>query len=493
VYHAADGAIDKMDEELRQFASPDSVDTRSEKKEVALVLAAQNGQFEAVKLLLNLKADVEKHGPRALEVALKREESVSTLMQGRLHNTVKELLKAGAMVPTSGDLLLSFLDSGTIDKAVTTFKYAGMCLGPDNKIYCCPFDAPHVLVVDPVLKTLDRIDGVGEGQRKYFGICRGPDNKMYCAPHHANKVLVINPTPERGVTSKISFIEDHIFSKLEGQRKYAGIAMSDGKLYCSPRNSDNVLVIDPNAHDEKDKLAYIKVQLPEANTKHTGFKYSGIAKGPGADNKLYCAPQCALDVMVINPETMDLSFIKIEGVLGVERTEIFKYSDICLGPDDKLYCSPFGAHTVLVIDPKTQAFSTIGSVPDGGESQFSSICIGPGRKMYCSPENAPYVMIIHPDSQTLEFIAGDDIQKDKKNFLGICAGPEDAPSVFCAPFNSQHVMEIEPRPVLEIAEEKGGHALVEAFKAAEVGRQPGHGIQRQNTFGFARRAPRSSQ
>jgi len=175
--------------------------------------------------------------------------------------------------------------------------------------------------------------------------------------------------------------------------------------------------------------------------------------------------------MVINPESQSASFVP--GDLGVDREAVFKYSDICLGPDDKLYCSPFGAPTVLVFDSRNSSFSTIGRIIPG-DSQYSSICQGPDRKLYCSPENAPYVMVITPDSCSLEFLMGNTLEKDAKMFLGICAGPtlkdgdgRESCKLYCAPFNNARVMEIEARPVCDIAEERGGATLRDYFVEEE--------------------------
>jgi len=243
VYHSADGAIEKMEVELRQFANPDSTDPQGN---VAIIQAARNGHANAVRKLLDLKADVGKHGPQAMDAAISQNK----------HEVVSELLKAGSTVPTSGDMLLSY--TSAFPKGNFNFKYAGLCLGPDGKIYCCPFDAPSVLVIDPdpqAAVKLEFIEGVGDGQRKYFGICVGPDDRMYCAPHHAKNVLVITPNPERGTLNKLSFING---PGLELERKYAGISMGgDGKLYCAPRHASDVLVIDPKGQ-EGQQISYIK-------------------------------------------------------------------------------------------------------------------------------------------------------------------------------------------------------------------------------------------
>jgi len=175
--------------------------------------------------------------------------------------------------------------------------------------------------------------------------------------------------------------------------------------------------------------------------------------------------------MVIDPDEQALSFMTgPEGFLGCEANNVFKYSDICVGPNNKLYCSPFGAPTILVIDTEERKFSCIGTIIPG-DSQLSSICAGPNNQLFCSPEKANYVLVVKPNENKIEFITGNRLEKDKQMFLGICAGP-DQRMLYCCPFNCESVLEINPRSVVEVAEDCGGKVLLEAFLKAEEGRQP---------------------
>merc|ERR1712154_607161 len=61
-------------------------------------------------------------------------------------------------------------------------KYKGICMGTDGRLYCAPYHASRVLVIDPAAQALSVMDGVGHAPDKYSGICAGPDGKLYCAP-----------------------------------------------------------------------------------------------------------------------------------------------------------------------------------------------------------------------------------------------------------------------------------------------------------------------
>ena len=107
-----------------------------------------------------------------------------------------------------------------------SIKYSDICAGPDGLLYCSPFNASSVLVIDPCARTLSFIEGAEEGGLKYFGICAGPDGMLYCAATAASSVLVIDPR-----TQTLSFIEGAVGSGLKWSGICAGPA---GRLYCAP-------------------------------------------------------------------------------------------------------------------------------------------------------------------------------------------------------------------------------------------------------------------
>ena len=53
-------------------------------------------------------------------------------------------------------------------------KYNGIRAGPDERLYCAPYNASKVLVIDPETRKLSFIEGVGEGGMKYYVYVRAP-------------------------------------------------------------------------------------------------------------------------------------------------------------------------------------------------------------------------------------------------------------------------------------------------------------------------------
>ena len=77
--------------------------------------------------------------------------------------------------------------------------------GPDGRVYCIPCAAEGVLVIDPMTDTAvekygaiisqHMVDtGLGRAERfKWYGGACAADGKIYCAPYNAISVLVIDP------------------------------------------------------------------------------------------------------------------------------------------------------------------------------------------------------------------------------------------------------------------------------------------------------------
>ena len=73
---------------------------------------------------------------------------------------------------------------------------------------------------------------------------------------------------------------------------------------------------------------------------------------------------------------------------------------ICAGFDDLLYDAPWDASKVLVIDPGTRTLRFIRGAGETGDKHFG-ICSGPHRRLHCRPSNASTVLLVHPGTRTL--------------------------------------------------------------------------------------------
>jgi len=236
-------------------------------------------------------------------------------------------------------------------------KYSGIC-AHQGRLFMAPASAKDAIAGDvaddSVSKVVDlnsRSTGAGGGsdegfQLKYRGICP-MSGKLYCAPFNAKEVMVIDPDATDDAT-RIGHIAIGSQSP-QGGGKWDGICSLNGKLYCAPFNASDVLILDPQAEDEASKVTLLPLTSSNdgASWMRGGAKYSGICALGG---KLYCAPYDAEEVLVIDPDApaddQKISYIPL-GSVGRQKN---KWQGICAF-GGRLYCAPADAQDVLVIDP----------------------------------------------------------------------------------------------------------------------------------------------
>jgi hypothetical protein len=172
-------------------------------------------------------------------------------------------------IDTATDTITSFGSLGA-----TGDKWRGGVLAPNGKIYCSPRAATDVLVIDPSTDTTSTFSASTNG---YLGIELGADGYLYCIGGNSNNVLKIDPSTDT-TTTILSGLTDGSFDfTISPAGTLVGISTlvsggtlsfdpsipsfnedgtyvsdtqigsatlgSDGRIYCFPFNSPNVLVI----------------------------------------------------------------------------------------------------------------------------------------------------------------------------------------------------------------------------------------------------------
>mmetsp|Transcript_3238 Transcript_3238/g.10181 ORF Transcript_3238/g.10181 Transcript_3238/m.10181 type:complete len:591 (-) Transcript_3238:76-1848(-) len=233
-----------------------------------------------------------------------------------------------------------------------------------RELYCAPFNADDVLVVDVDAGSTRTIAATGADSSpmgfKWVGIA-AMGERLYCAPHNADDVLVIDPATGRTHT---------IATGHSGAGKWHGIAALDGKLYCAPFNADSVLVVDPEAETTE--------CIPCGQQGQ--WKWAGIA---ALGDRLFCAPHDADDVLVVDPANASTSCI----LTG--RTGVWKWSGIA-ACGDSLYCAPCCADDVLVVQPATGRTESIATGHHGSHKWAGIAAVE--RRLYCAPSCADGVL-----------------------------------------------------------------------------------------------------
>ena len=83
-------------------------------------------------------------------------------------------------------------DVTTIGNVASQWGYSGGCLGPNGKIYCMPYNANNVLIINPSNNTTTTVPMIGQGSQ-YRCAITAQDGNIYGIPQQEDKVCIINP------------------------------------------------------------------------------------------------------------------------------------------------------------------------------------------------------------------------------------------------------------------------------------------------------------
>lgn len=173
-------------------------------------------------------------------------------------------------------------------------KWNRAVVGRDGLIYCIPYDATAVLIIDPVkitatLTTFGLSDSSLSGGDKWDGGAIDANGVIWCAPYASALVLAINTLNGSARTYNATQLGLALATSLNGAAKYSGAVCVGGKVYCVPFFENDVLVIDVATGT----AAQLDYGLALADTsKWTGAVVIGTL--------IYCGPANATDILVIN-------------------------------------------------------------------------------------------------------------------------------------------------------------------------------------------------
>ena len=177
-------------------------------------------------------------------------------------------------------------------------------------------------------QTTTTLFGNLSGTGKWYGGVLAPNGKIYCTPHSSAQVLEIDPSTQTTT----------LFGSLSGSGKWAGgVLAPNGKIYGIPHGSTQVLEIDPSTQ-----------------TTTLFGSLSGVGKWIGGvlapNGKIYCTPRDSTQVLEIDPVTQTTT--TLFGSLSGSA----KWFGGVLAPNGKIYGIPFYSTQVLEID---QSFTRI--------------------------------------------------------------------------------------------------------------------------------------
>jgi hypothetical protein len=328
-------------------------------------------------------------------------------------------------------------------------KFFGGVLAPNGKIYMIPSSANHVLILNPYTNEVDLssiiITNPGSG---WFGGVLAPNGKIYCVPANSSQILVIDTNDNSYYY--ISGITNANYPTIAAdiQKWGGGVLASNGKIYCIPYFSEAVMIID--TQDDSINLTDISglnnINYPNLLWK-TGARESFFGGVLGPDGKIYCMPNSAYGVMVINPEDNSIdvsSYLYVNAFPSSIRIngQRFGYWGGCLAQDGNIYSAPWNFNRILKIDLSNQYLTIV--TPDISLSTNQNYWIGTvcslNGKLYGIPSSFNKVLLIDPITNTANATSISTGSETRKN-NGAVLSPNG--KIYCVPRDSSIIATIK--------------------------------------------------
>jgi hypothetical protein len=260
---------------------------------------------------------------------------------------------------------------------------------------------------------------------------RANNAKIYCAPYDADHILKIDPI--QGTVETLDDIElpetGDCWWASGGDGLWAsGALASDNHIYYMPAHARRIMRLNPN----NDTLSSVGDDLGRDE-----YKYSGTVVGN--DDHVYGIP--CLDAKRIikfdpaNPGTTS--------TVGEEAEKGFKCNNGVLGCDGYIYAGN-GAGQVLQIDTVNNNYIWIGDpIYSGGYGVgWGDPIIGADKCIYWPPRNANRVLKFDPETQQLPSLVGDDLGEGRFKWQGGALASDGA--IYCIPNNAKQILAIDP-------------------------------------------------
>lgn len=239
-------------------------------------------------------------------------------------------------------------------------KYGGAVYATNGKTYFCPQTAKAVMVIDSADDSSYFFDSTGvvasdtagnmTGSAKWYGIYQGANGKLYCVPYNATEVMVIDPSND-----SISFIDSAGATtfgggNLSGAQKWDGACVYGDSIYCSPSNATD----------------FLKINSSAGTCARFGTVPAGTAKWAistiGPNDRIYMFPYFDNRVLKLNPS--DDTFSYLATTIGSIDSTI-KIGACTVMPDGRILAVPTEQTQARILDTATDTLSTIGRVLSG--------------------------------------------------------------------------------------------------------------------------------
>ena len=114
-------------------------------------------------------------------------------------------------------------------------KWYGGAINKNGEIFCAPFNSSKILKIDTKNNKLTQIDTLRQTEFSNRGAVTLPDGSVVFIPHNSTQIIRVSDSSD-----KLDF-----YGNFQDELKWiGGVLASNGRVYCAPSNSTQVLVID---------------------------------------------------------------------------------------------------------------------------------------------------------------------------------------------------------------------------------------------------------
>ncbi len=267
----------------------------------------------------------------------------------------------------------------------------------------------------------------------YQGGVFHPNGNIYCVPRQSSNILVINPSNDSiRYGSGGPALTPQVLSATYYQ---GGCLGPNGLIYCAPfSTTSNVLVINPS----NDSVRYLTTRpaSPVLSTQ----SYNGAVLAP--NGLIYCIPYIASNILIINPVT-DSAVYGVSSITPTVASQ--RYQGGVLADNGLVYCIPYGATNIMIINPANSSVSygTGGAalVPTLSTQTYLGGVYHPNGKIYCMPNLASNVLIINTSNNSVAYGTGgpalSPVLSTQRYYGGVLA-PDG--NIYCTPNNATYML-----------------------------------------------------
>jgi streptogramin lyase len=261
------------------------------------------------------------------------------------------------------------------------YKWACGVRANNGKIYCAPYDAEHILKIDPIQGTVETLDDVElpeTGRNLWESGALAQDNYIYYMPFDARRIMRLNPDND-SLTSVGDDLGEQGF-------KYIGTVVgNDDCVYGIPHEATRIIKFDPT---NPDTTSTVGEEAEEGEFECD----NGVL---GGDGNIYAVNRYG-QILQIDTTSNNYTWIGDRIYSGYGGTT--GWGDPIVGADKCIYWPPCNANRVLKFDPETHQLPSLVGDDLGGKGVWwnGGALLATDGAIYCIPCSATQILVIDP-------------------------------------------------------------------------------------------------